>query len=220
MTLLINDMGSTVIQGFKDGASRIADFTVLPKEGVWRAWLESHPTILNWLKNRRADRERKRRIRHGMEFPNPEPPLFGARDASEEKAITNPDIENIESEVKEDEKKPPNEAALARKLAISIRKVANDFKSEHKVKYSYEQWAEVTRLIRFTTEPPEEALEEEENSLVEWDWIGEDSPMMAGLSEPEFVLDRLCESLTRYMRRVERRSKPPVAGAIHPVEDG
>ncbi len=29
--------------------------------------------------------------------------------------------------------------------------------------------------------------------------------MMTGLSEPEFVLDRLCESLVRYTRRVERR---------------
>jgi hypothetical protein len=40
--------------------------------------------------------------------------------------------------------------------------------------------------------------------MVEWDWIGEDSPMMSGQSEPEFVLQRLCESLTRYVRRNQR----------------
>jgi len=44
-------------------------------------------------------------------------------------------------------------------------------------------------------------VKEEEEGLVEWDWIGKDSPMMARQSEPEFVLDRLCESLARYMRR-------------------
>jgi potassium channel subfamily K len=36
--------------------------------------------------------------------------------------------------------------------------------------------------------------------------------MMSGQSEPEFVLDRLCESLGRYMRRVER-AREEAAGA-------
>ena len=43
--------------------------------------------------------------------------------------------------------------------------------------------------------------EEEEEGIVEWDWIGEDSPMLAEETESEWVLDRLCESLGRYMRR-------------------
>jgi len=219
MTLLINDMGSTVIEGFKEGASRIADFTVLPKEGVWRGWLESHPKVLSWLNDYREVRQRKKRLREGMQFGNTDdPPLFGASDESEEQAVNNPDIESLAAEVKDDEEKPPDETILARRLAIAIRKVAGDFKAEHQVKYSYEQWAEVTRLIRFTTEPQEEALREEEQALVEWDWIGENSPMMAGQSEPEFVLDRLCESLTRYMRQVERRSKRIEAGLEDPGE--
>jgi potassium channel subfamily K len=36
--------------------------------------------------------------------------------------------------------------------------------------------------------------------LIEWDWIGEDSPMMSKGSEAEFVLDRLCESMQRYIK--------------------
>ena len=43
--------------------------------------------------------------------------------------------------------------------------------------------------------------EEEEEGIVEWDWIGEDSPMLAEETESEWVLDRLCESLGRYMRK-------------------
>ena len=47
----------------------------------------------------------------------------------------------------------------------------------------------------------EEVEEEEEHEgLVEWDWIGENSPMLADESETEWVLERLCESLNRYTR--------------------
>lgn len=99
-----------------------------------------------------------------------------------------------------------SDARLARRLAKAIRDVANDFKADvdrvRPKRYSYEEWVEFTKLIRFTAEGrEEEEREEEEEGLVEWDWIGENSPMMAGMSEAEFVLDRLCESLGRYLRR-------------------
>lgn len=48
------------------------------------------------------------------------------------------------------------------------------------------------------------ALEMEEEDVIEWDWLGEDSPLMASASEPEFILEKLCESLVRYTRRVEK----------------
>ncbi len=64
---------------------------------------------------------------------------------------------------------------------------------------------EFTRLIRFSRGGSElnNDLEEkeEEQGLIEWDWIGENSPMLAEECESEWLLDRLCESLERYMRR-------------------
>jgi potassium channel subfamily K len=122
--------------------------------------------------------------------------------------LPNPTLKHLVKQVERDEKNQGiNEAALARRLATAIRAVAGDLKEvgEHEVRYTFEQWAELTRLIRFTAEPADQALEEEANDVLEWDWLGEDSPMMTHLSEPEFVLDRLCESLVRYTRRVERR---------------
>jgi potassium channel subfamily K len=41
--------------------------------------------------------------------------------------------------------------------------------------------------------------------LLNWDWIGENSPMLATQTEPEWVLDRLCESLIRYVSTQESR---------------
>ena len=105
--------------------------------------------------------------------------------------------------------KIPDAAALARQLALAIRRVAHDLGGieKDKKKYSYEEWVEFTRLIRFSASGGvQQALKEEEDEgLIEWDWIGEDSPMMARVCEPEFVLDRLVESLVRYLRR-----NPPV----------
>jgi hypothetical protein len=47
----------------------------------------------------------------------------------------------------------------------------------------------------------DEDEEDGDSGPVEWDWIGEDSPMLADITEGEWVLDRLCESLNRYTRR-------------------
>lgn len=70
-------------------------------------------------------------------------------------------------------------------------------------RYSYEEWVEFTRLIRFTNTtasgPDGLARDEDEYGVVNWDWIGENSPMVAEQTEPEWVFDRLCESLMRYL---------------------
>jgi potassium channel subfamily K, other eukaryote len=206
ITLLISDMGTTVIDSFKRGTFRFADFTVLPKEGAWRAWLEDHPRIFKWLRSRKLKQEQRKRMREGIPFPSPNDPELQDIDTQADERALNPSLGRLSREVRADEKKQPNEAVMARRLALAIRKVAEDFKSDQEILYTFEQWAEYTRLIRFTTEPRDEALLDEETGLIEWDWIGEDSPMMTSQSEPEFLLDRLTESLERYMRRVERRA--------------
>ena len=57
ITILISDMSSTVIDAFKRSTSTIADFTVLPKRDVWRNWLDVHPRVLAWIKQRKEERE-------------------------------------------------------------------------------------------------------------------------------------------------------------------
>lgn len=59
-------------------------------------------------------------------------------------------------------------------------------------------------MIRFTKyhDASEEQREHENRGLIEWDWIGKNSPMMADQHECEWVLDRLCESLDRYMHKM------------------
>ncbi|KAK5118775.1 hypothetical protein LTR85_007981 [Meristemomyces frigidus] len=185
MTILVSDLGETVINKFKYGTFRLADFTVLPKHGVWREIVERHPRLLNWLQQRKAKIEARQRLEEG--FPTgPEP----------EAALPAPTIDEL---AKED----PSNEELAARLPRAIRKTADDMKEDPKRRYNYEEWVEFTQLIRFSAKTEEEReAEDEEEGLIEWDWIGEDSPMMSKGSEAEFVLDRLCESMNRYIRRI------------------
>ncbi|EKG14168.1 hypothetical protein MPH_08662 [Macrophomina phaseolina MS6] len=210
MTILISDMGDTVISGFKNATSRLADVTVLPREGVWKGLLERQPRLLGLLQREAA----RRRVRRGIPLGPPAELEEGEGDAGTEDdadvdaadADASRSLASIAAEAGPEEE---DDGVLARRLAKAIRRVAKDLKEDvdrvRPKRYSYEEWVEFTRLIRFTAESreddDEEEVEEETEGLVEWDWIGENSPMMAGMSEAEFVLDRLCESLGRYLRR-------------------
>lgn len=195
MTILISDMGDTVVASFKRGTFTLADWTVLPKAGLYRAFIERHPRLLRWLQKRAEEKAEKQRIAEGFRT--------GPTNDEEEEDLP-PPPKTIE-EIAQEPIEPVNEHLLARKLALAIRRTANDLKADPPRRYTYEEWVVYTRLIRFSRYSAEELeAEEEDEGLVDWDWIGEKSPMMAEQSEAEWVLDRLCESLNRYMRRQGR----------------
>ena len=194
MTVLISDMGDTVVASFKRGTFTLADWTVLPKAGLYRDFIERHSRLRRWLQRKAAEKAEKRRLAEG----------FPAGPAEDEEDLP-PPPQTLEELAKEEDE--VDEHLLARKLAVAIRRTASDLRVDPPRRYSYEEWVEYTRLIRFSRCSPEELEEEEEDEgLVEWDWIGEKSPMMAKQSESEWLLDRLCESLNRYMRRQSRAS--------------
>jgi potassium channel subfamily K len=182
MTILVSDMGDTVVASFKQGTHNLADFTVLPQSGKWRKILEKHPWLLLWIQKKADERAVQKRLRRGFQDP--------ADDGILEPI---PTIEELAAGA-------PTADDLPSKLSSAIRRTADDLHAPKR--YSYEEWVEFTRLIRFSSSTTAEVEKlEEEEGIVEWDWIGEDSPMLADMSESEWVLDRLCESLDRHMRR-------------------
>jgi len=206
MTILVSDMGKTVISAYNRGTFTLADWTVLPKAGVWADFLNSHPKLRDWLERKTKERQEKKRLERGFEVQNPDEENNSADHDSIGRGGSALNLEKIASEPLE-----LTEHDLARRLALAIKKTANDLHSPHDKKYSYEEWVEFTRLIRFSKLTEEEVEEaEDDEGLVEWDWIGEDSPMLADVSESEWVLDRLCESLNRYTRKQARYKRPKV----------
>ena len=217
MTLLVSDMGDTVVDKFKTWANDLADFTVLPKYGIWRAFLERHPWLLNWIQKRIEERAERRRVKAGFQIEDPEAASDDVegddRDELELTTTTSTALPVLAQEAEADAQgHVPTQASLARRLALSIRRVAGDLRRENPKRYDYEEWVEFTRLIRFSSskagEKGEGVLEEEEQEgLVDWDWIGEDSPLVSGVSESEWLLTRLCESLVRVERRTEAKCR-------------
>ncbi|KIN08455.1 hypothetical protein OIDMADRAFT_110969 [Oidiodendron maius Zn] len=201
MTLLVSDMGQTVVMAINHGTYTLADWTVLPKKGVVHDFFEMHPRLKSWLERRNEKLEAKRRLQRGFSIQNPDELISPNGAFSDDLNHSNSHTDRMEQLAEE----PLTEHDLARKLAIAIKATANDLQLPHRKKYSYEEWVEFTRLIRFSRERPEQVEEEEEEEgLVEWDWIGENSPMLAHVSESQWILDRLCESLNRYTKRQSR----------------
>ncbi|KAL5117832.1 Potassium channel [Pleosporales sp. CAS-2024a] len=227
MTILVSDLGDTVVAKFKKWSDQLADFTVLPKEGIWRAWLEKLPWLLDCLERYLSAREAKRRIRNGFDVADPcnhnstasqpstlDPDADADPDDHDRdlELAQHPTMPILAAETERDAVTRPTRMYLSRQLALSIQKVCLDFRLAHAKRYSYEEWVEFTRLIRMTTPQrldhdlgsvPTRAGAEQEEGLVNWDWIGNDSPMMSGMTEPAWLLDRLCESLVRLEKRRE-----------------
>ena len=191
MTILVSDMGDTVIASFKQGTFRLADFTVLPKDGLWRDFLVANPWLFKMLKKRGEKKKRKLGLPVG---PDPN------------------DIDLPKQTIEQLARERLNEHQLTRKLAFAIRQTADDLSHHHGKKYTYEEWVEYTRLIRFTKMDLRELeYDEDQEGVVEWDWLDDNSPMLAQQSESEWILDRLCESLLRLLKKNNLGREPELS---------
>ncbi|KIW63307.1 hypothetical protein PV04_10163 [Phialophora macrospora] len=198
MTILISDMGDTVISSFKRGTFKLGDLTVLPKAGLWHDIVMQHSWLYNWMKKRTEKKRRKAGLPVGPSADEAAP------------------IASIEQLASED----LTEAELTSRLAWAIRKTADDLHHSPGKRYTYEEWCEFTRLIRFTKVGIAQLeYDEEVDGVVEWDWLDENSPMLSQQSESEWILDRLCESLLRLLKNnmLGVGSAPPSA---HPQASG
>ncbi|KAJ9605480.1 Potassium channel [Cladophialophora chaetospira] len=180
MTILISDMGDTVISSFKRGTFKLGDLTVLPKAGLWHDIVMQYSWLYNFMKKRTEKKRRK------SGFP------VGPADGA---GVRIPSIDQLASE-------ELTEAQLTSRLAWAIRKTADDLVHSPYKRYTYEEWCEFTRLIRFTKYGLDQLeYDEETDGVVEWDWLEESSPMLSQQSESEWILDRLCESLLRLLKK-------------------
>lgn len=96
---------------------------------------------------------------------------------------------------------------LAGYLALAIQRTAKDAIADKPKYYTYEEWAGFIRLDRFTDNQRDEfVVDKDEQNILNWDWLGESSPLVAAQSEPEWVHGRLCNSLVRYLA-IQRQSE-------------
>ncbi|EEA27257.1 Potassium channel [Talaromyces marneffei ATCC 18224] len=204
MTILISKMSDTILAGVDNATNYIADFTLLPKKGRYVEFVSQFPIVRDWLEKRAEEK----RVEQGFTVGEQDPENVDQSTARKKSAAGYERFQPPPRTIQELEKHRRSPPTLARDLVFSIRRVTQDVVSGDIKRYTYEEWVEFTQLIRFTNpntsqQGSEIDLDENEWGLVEWDWMGENSPMMAEQTESEWVLNRLTESLLRYMAKVE-----------------
>jgi potassium channel subfamily K len=194
---------------------------------------------LDWLQRRIQSHNIKKRLRKGFDVADPRQDEAANASSSSDRAVDpeDPDVEltqhptitSLAHEAEQDSSALPSHASLSRRLALSIKKVSMDIRLPKPKRYTYEEWVEFTRLIRLTTperlnrnlgtELGQIVTHEDEEGLVNWDWIGEDSPMMSNVTESEWLMERLCESLVRLEKRKEVACDRAGLGGMRAMED-
>ena len=90
-----------------------------------------------------------------------------------------------------------SDMGVIQRLTYAIKRVTQDA-LDGKHEYSYEEWVGFMQTIRLSHPHPDElSTDHDEYGRLHWDWIGEWTPMMSRKTEPEWILDRLCESMIR-----------------------
>lgn len=194
MTVLISDLGDTAISSFK---RKVLDYGGLAFLGKGQGW------GVDWFLKKKASMARRLSV-VGISL-DATPHLEGGRRSHDREPGFVP--KTIDQLLEEDLSRPE----MLKRLAYALRNVASDLKNSHRKRYTYEEWVEFTRLIRFSKfdgtgrDDNGRRLQYDEvvDGIVEWDWLDSNSPMISQQSEAEWVMDRLLESLLRTFKRAD-----------------
>ncbi|KAF2877014.1 hypothetical protein BDV95DRAFT_481923 [Massariosphaeria phaeospora] len=226
LTILISNMGDTVIKGFKDATIWIGSLTVLPDENGLAA------TLKTGLK----------RWKRGELYEKGEEDTHG----SSEKAH----FDRLGKHIKEGELEQAEEAGehgdyLQRDihfyhfiLAKEIRNLIDDVDVSPPKQYTYQEWTFFLRLIgqderdsalhrkpevehkRSKHSSPALGVAdggEADNNESTWSWLGIRSPLMGTQTEAQWLVSRLTATLELEMKRMsshnaaERNHPPPIS---------
>lgn len=196
MTSLISKMSDTLVDGYKKCTNIVADWTVLPQSGHYRAVISRCSGAMQRIRGSAPSGYSQSQLERGQEEQT-EP-------SSQARQSGSPSLESLAGSPK------PTTHRLGQQLVLAIQAAIKDAVSGQRKRYSYEEWVEFIRLIQLTQSKGGDGegdenirIDEDEYGLLNWDWIGHHSPLLAEKTEPEWVLDRLCESLGRFVARVE-----------------
>lgn len=200
ITILVSDLGDTVIGGFK---RRVLKYGGLAFLGKGRGW------GLDWFTQRKENLGRRFRT---TSLSHTRASVLEAQSSRDQPDGNGDDDELVPRTVEELVEEEISEPVMMRRLAFALRRVADDMRNNPQKRYSYEEWVEYTRLIRFTRlhrdvqkddHAAQRQLEYDEavDGIIEWDWLDHKSPMASEQSEAEWLLDRLLESLLRSFRK-------------------
>ena len=247
LTILISNMGDTVIKAIKDVVLWLGEFTLLPGEGSTRK------RIKRGVKRLGVSREDGGKMTG--EWKEKAPGFLGDSDLQDpEKQDYNAKLDKTDrlaGALEKDELGQEKEAGdrgdwLDRDihhyhylLVKEIRNVMKDLNDSPPRKYSYHEWAWFLRLMgedenssrshrkALAHAPREEGTDPESQTGIDdddsdherhqWSWLGTRSPLMVETEEAEWVLERLSETLEKELRKQRDAKRRASPGEDEPA---
>lgn len=233
LTILISNMGDTIVKEIRDLTIWIGTFTVLPGEqGILASLKESaHKITRGRIFNDSLEEtppgflgETEKRA------GNDDDSLRGKRVNSDDESTQERDERKIKQDVrraeakgKENDKLPTSRRHYHSILIKEISSVMKHLNSSPPRKYTFEEWAWFLKLIGedesssdLHRHPTHEARADGGDAAIgkageghwgqqaKWSWIGDRSPLLGHKEEPEWVLEKLTAMLDRELEAMRR----------------
>lgn len=222
MTILISNMGDTVVDWVREGTLWLGERTILPETKLrphgLRATLCSGPRILQ-----RKEKQKSPKDPWASTDPNvhnEDSTRALSRDVERvsgvlEKAETNrthaegeddvPDEGDDASVVTSSNGRPETRKhVLAARVAREIKRLAVDIGASPPKRYHWDQWARWMRLVGDGSGGGGTGPDKDGG---EWSWLGEGGPLLGGSTETEWILGRLCERLEEVIMMHEQEEE-------------
>lgn len=224
LTILISNMGDTVIKSFKDFTIWLGSLTVLPDEGGLRNAFK-----VGWR------RIKSGRVHEGEKDPYEDSPAASSQHTMDRLAEFVEEHELAEAEEKDEEgdKLQRDIHFYHFILAKEIRQLMKDVDASPPRNYKYYEWKYYLSLIGQDENDPTEHRDPKEEyhrdgsdspdlgtaddgKKVTWSWLGIRSPLMSYKSESQWLLERLGAALEAEMSlmrspnaKAQARERPP-----------
>ncbi|KAG6853043.1 hypothetical protein C0991_007299 [Blastosporella zonata] len=203
VTVLISNLGDTVIGYLKHGLLWVGRHTLLPERRHMH--MPRH--------NRKAQGREKAAAGDTDTRAHQHQPNESGSDSTAVAGLGE-DIERLGEAVEKGEQKQRHDGSLAAIIAREIGTLAKDVGTTPAVKYGWEEWVRWLDLLGM---PDYHKPGEEEGNVVaqtrDWTWLADDGPLFSRATETEWILGKLCERLEKALEnelRDARRSSSDV----------
>ncbi len=214
VTVVVSNMGDTVVKAIKDATLRVGEWTLLPGEqGVRAAFRETTSNLIR--RSKPSDVGSNDRVR-GLREEERDKQTTG-RNSKGFNELTQ-DVEKSENREAQaaDQRGDPIARDIHHHLALlmkAMREVMMHLDESPPREYTYDEWAWYLKLIEVDVESsigPSSDVKDERSSgsrdrRSSWNWLSADSPLMSDLSEPRWVLDHLAQTLEKKLKEVKQQ---------------
>ena len=228
LTILISNMGDTVVKLVRDVSLWAAEFTLLPGERSMRQRLTKPFREGKLQKIFSNDQKPVEESPGGAFMPEQDKDVEGNHDEHKPKQINRAvdalGEEAEERQLSEVEKAKRSGSKLDEDLHLyhyllvhQIREVMKDSGESPPKQYRYHEWRWFLRLLgeteddkQFHRKPPVEATEEDldggiGNAGQKWSWLGARSPLLGEMNEADWLLSMLTEKLEQLLLTESKR---------------